>query len=93
MEMIFFGETILVIELPQIFCEGIRMHRLSVLVREQIITERESPLQRLVSFLVAVGTNEAHDVFTHVDCPGLTVLSRPLCDAPAWNHAAGAADR
>lgn len=46
-----------------------------------------------LSLVIAVGTDKAHHVPTHINRPGAAILGCPFRDAFTWNCAAGAADR
>ena len=42
--MVLPGESIFIVETPEVFCEGIRVHQFVILIREEVITEWESAI-------------------------------------------------
>ena len=43
-KMVLPGESIFIVETPEVFCEGIRVHQFVILIREEVITEWESAI-------------------------------------------------
>ena len=67
-------EPVLVVELPQMLCERVRVHQLPALIGEQVLAERYPVHGRLLLFLVPVRLDQAHDIVADVDRPGLPVF-------------------